>query len=252
MKITASGTTHVGLRREANEDHFLVDPERGLFAVADGMGGHAAGEVASRLAIETLATALSPGMAPEEAIPREQILTDGFQAANRRIGEEIRVREDLRGMGTTLVAAHYLGDHLVVAHVGDSRAYLIRKSKIVRLTRDHSWVNDQVQLGILSEEEAQRHPFRNVITRALGSNGPMPVDTVTITPEDGDEVLLCSDGLNGMVSDQVILERTVTEGDNLEAATRSLVDAANQAGGEDNITVVLLRFTREMDQSAQS
>jgi protein phosphatase len=252
MNITACGTTHVGLRRDANEDHYLVDLDRRLFAVADGMGGHAAGEVASRLAIDTLATALSPGAESEEAIPREQILTDGFQAANRRIGEEIRNREDLRGMGTTLVAAHYQGDHLVVAHVGDSRAYLIRQDKIVRLTRDHSWVNDQVQLGILSEEEAQRHPFRNVITRALGSNGPMPVDTVTITPENGDRVLLCSDGLNGMVSDQDIFDRTVAEGDDLEAATRSLVEAANQAGGEDNITVVLLRFAREADRSAES
>jgi protein phosphatase len=241
MKLASHGLTDVGLRREANEDAYLVDVERGLFAVADGMGGHAAGEVASRLAIETLASGLESGASDSEEEMRRS-LTAVIQAANERIAREIRARESLRGMGTTVVAALCRGTRLVVAHVGDSRAYLVRDGLIERLTRDHSWVNEQVQMGILSEEEAQRHPFRNVITRALGSAEPVAVDTVSRALKGGDILLLCSDGLNGLVLDEVILERVLAASGDLEKAARSLVDAANAAGGDDNVTVVLLRL----------
>jgi protein phosphatase len=247
MRLAAEACTHVGLRREANEDAYLVDLERGLVAVADGMGGHAAGEVASRLAIETLQSSLeatAAGDGPEEA---EQALVRAIQAANQRIAEEIQTRDSLRGMGTTLVAALCHGEHLVVAHVGDSRAYLVRSKTIERLTTDHSWVNEQVQLGILSEEEAHRHPFRNVITRALGSADPVAVDAMRRTLREGDTLLLCSDGLNGLVADEVILERVLAAGDDLDRAARSLVDEANAAGGDDNVTVVLLSLRGESE-----
>jgi protein phosphatase len=246
MKLASQGLTDVGLRREANEDAYLVDPGRGLFAVADGMGGHAAGEVASRLAIETLATSLAPDEFPDSEEAMRDALVVAIQAANERIAQEIRAREALRGMGTTVVAALCRGSRLVVAHVGDSRAYLVRDGAIERLTRDHSWVNEQVQMGILSEEEAQRHPFRNVITRALGSAEPVNVDTVTRSLKHGDILLLCSDGLNGLVLDDAILEHVLASPGDLEKAARSLVDAANAAGGDDNVTVVLLR----LDQGA--
>jgi protein phosphatase len=242
MGIHAFGLSDVGRRRQANEDSFLVDPERGLFAVADGMGGHAAGEVASRLAIEAVSDSIDAG-GDDVWRDAESLLAaaqGAVQAANQKIAEAISSSVQLRGMGTTLVAALSRGEDLVVAHVGDSRAYLLRGGTIRRLTRDHSWVNEQVQLGVLSEEEASRHPFRNVITRALGGSEPVPVDAVATSLEEGDMVLLCTDGLNGMVSDSDILGLVQTAGDDLEGAVTRLVAAANTAGGEDNVTVVLL------------
>ncbi len=243
MKPLAFGLTDVGRRREKNEDAFFLDTVLGFYAVADGMGGHAAGEVASHLAIETLGEAMrregwDPGHATyEEGAER---LQEAIAEANRRICESIVDHDERRGMGTTLVALVALDHRAIIAHVGDSRAYLIREGQIHRLTSDHSWVNEQVKLGLLTDDDAQRHPMRNIVTRALGSRAEVAIDLSIETLAPGDTFLLCSDGLNTMLSDPEIHEILTRHGGDPEAACQALVSAANARGGEDNVTVIVL------------
>ncbi len=244
MKPAAFGLTAVGRRREKNEDAFLVDPGMRLFAVADGMGGHAAGEIASRIAVDTLEDAMrGHGFDPEAAGAQDasRVLEASIAEANRRICDSIQFHDEQRGMGTTLVALVALPDKAVLAHVGDSRAYLVRRGKLSRLTSDHSWVNEQVKLGLLTDDDAQRHPMRNIVTRALGSRPDVAMDLLVQDAVSGDVFLLCSDGLNTMLTDaeiRAILERNTGRP---EAACRALVEAANSRGGEDNVTVVVVQ-----------
>jgi protein phosphatase len=244
MKITAFGLTDVGRRRDSNEDDFLLEPARGVYAVADGMGGHAAGEIASHLAIETLQEVLtrqnnaSRGMSVDDATVW---LRDAVVEANRRICDSIRLHEERRGMGTTVVALVHSGQDAVVGHVGDSRLYLLRGNELLRMTSDHSWVNEQVKLGLMNDDTAQRHPMRNIVTRALGSRPDVLVDLTSIQVEPGDVFLLCSDGLNTMLSDDQIHTTLVGKRQDPEAACRALVEEANRHGGEDNVTVVVAR-----------
>ena len=245
MTLKAFAVSDVGRRRESNEDSFLMEQGHGLFAVADGMGGHAAGEIASRLAIETLKEALqrdAPDRSVANADDASTWLRDAVVEANRRIWESIRLHEERRGMGTTVVVLLRTGDDAVIGHVGDSRIYLLRGGTLHRMTSDHSWVNEQVKLGLLSDDEAQRHPMRNIVTRALGSRPEVIVDLVTAGVLPGDVFVLCSDGLNTMLSDDEIREILEAHREDPEAAGTSLVDAANQRGGEDNVTVVVIRF----------
>jgi serine/threonine protein phosphatase PrpC len=241
MKLMSFGLSDVGRRRETNEDDFLIEPARGVYAVADGMGGHAAGEVASRMAIETLREVLAPGgadgrMTLEEAA---ESLRGAVIEANRRICDSIRIHEDRRGMGTTVVAMIRSGDDAIVGHVGDSRMYLLRGAELLRMTSDHSWVNEQVKLGLLNDDAAQRHPMRNIVTRALGSRPDVLVDLSTVEIKSGDVFLLCSDGLNTMLSDEEIRTELSRNRHDPEAACQALVEAANRRGGEDNVTVVV-------------
>jgi PPM family protein phosphatase len=243
MRWAAHGLTDVGRRRDKNEDAFLVDPAMGLYAVADGMGGHAAGEIASKLAMEALEDSMrgsvwSPGSADTDDAARR--LENAVQEANRRICDSIRIHDERRGMGTTLVALLAAGQKAVLAHVGDSRAYLVRGGSLVRLTSDHSWVNEQVKLGYLSDEDAQRHPMRNIVTRALGSRPEVATDRTVEDMLPGDIYLLCSDGLNSMLSDSEIQTLVVRHRGEPESACRALVAAANACGGEDNVTVVVV------------
>ena len=243
MSARAFGLTDVGLRRENNQDQLLVDAERGVFAVADGMGGHAAGEVASHIAIEALADASeNEGFASAEMTAEEagHKLQEAFIEGNRRICQSVTTRGEWRGMGTTIVAMVNLGDRAVIGHVGDSRAYLLRDDRLVRLTNDHSWVSEQVRLGLLTEEEADRHPMRNIITRALGNREDLDVDVAEQSVVPGDVFLLCSDGLNTMLTDDEIRQILSGHASEPEEACRALVDAANARGGEDNVTVVVL------------
>jgi protein phosphatase len=240
----AYGLTDVGRRREANEDQFLVDAGLGLYAVADGMGGHAAGEVASQLAIQTLADTLrETGWTGDETDcdAAQQSLNEAVRKANQRICETVLAREEWRGMGTTVVALLMCGENAVIAHVGDSRAYMLRGGDFRRLTSDHSWVNEQVRLGLLTDDDAQRHPMRNIVTRALGNRMDVAVDFTNEPMRDGDVILLCSDGLNTMLSDDEIRATLASHEGNPEEACRALVDAANDRGGEDNTTVIVLR-----------
>jgi serine/threonine protein phosphatase PrpC len=232
--------THAGRKRRRNEDDYVVEPP--LFAVADGMGGAQAGEVASRLATE----ALREFHAPDD-LDGEGRLTAIIQEANRRIYDRAQSDAHASGMGTTVTAALVAAGGVTIGHVGDSRAYRIRGSELEQLTQDHSLVADLVRSGRLTAEEAESHPQRSVITRALGTDREVDVDTMTIEAEPGDVFLICSDGLTTMVGDDAILD-AVQESRDLEAAANALVKMANREGGEDNVTVVL--FTVEADGGA--
>jgi protein phosphatase len=249
MDVKAIGLTHVGRQRQHNEDTCLVHLETGLFLVADGMGGHAAGEIASRIAADSIAEFVAHTVQEEGTWPHNyddrytratNRLVAALKIANTRVLEAMRKDARLRGMGTTVVAALFDGSIASLAHVGDSRAYLVRDNQMSRLTNDHSWVFEQVAAGMLTEAEAERHPLRNVITRALGGALTVVPDASEIECRSGDRFLLCSDGLTGMVPEDEIL-RLVVEHDDLEEACQSLIDFANERGGYDNITALLVR-----------
>jgi protein phosphatase len=245
MKVKSFGLTDVGRRRESNQDTLLVAPELGLFAVADGMGGHAAGEVASHIAIEALSETLAEHAKNETTDPRElaERLEGALVEGNQRICDSVVARGEWRGMGTTIVALITAGDRAVIGHVGDSRAYLLRAGALERLTVDHSWVSEQVRMGLMTDEEAHRHPMRNIVTRALGNRPSLDVDLREAVARPSDVFILCSDGLNSMLTDDEILAAVAPCADSPETACRALVDHANAKGGEDNITVIVCRVT---------
>jgi serine/threonine protein phosphatase PrpC len=246
MRISdTAGFTDPGRKRRRNEDSFVIDPP--LFAVADGMGGAQAGEVASRLA----AAAFREFHDVDDLDPEERLAAI-IQEANRRIYERAAGDVQVSGMGTTITAALVGGDALVIGHVGDSRAYRLRSGRFDQLTDDHSLVADLVRSGRLTPEEADAHPQRSVITRALGTDREVDVDTFVVPVEAGDVFLLCSDGLTTMIEDDEIRDLLSATRD-LEQAGKGLVKAANKAGGEDNITVVLFRLaegTSDLEQTA--
>ncbi|HEY2355687.1 MAG TPA: Stp1/IreP family PP2C-type Ser/Thr phosphatase [Gaiellaceae bacterium] len=223
-----------GLRRRRNEDNYVVAPP--LFAVADGVGGAQAGEVASQLAASTLEAGTSEELG---ALERVEAL---IQEANRRIFDRASTDPSASGMGTTMTVALVEDMNVVIGHVGDSRAYLVRGDSMEQLTEDHSLVNELVKSGKLSEAEAQIHPQRNVIMRVVGTDPDVDVDVFTIEAEDGDVFLLCSDGLSDMVEDIDILDLVDRNRGDLEKAVRALVQFANKEGGEDNITAVAFRI----------
>ena len=225
--------TDTGRQRRANEDaYFARSP---LFAVADGMGGAQAGEVASQMAV----AALEPGL-PDGPGTAEQRLAALVQEANSQIHALSQSDEGAAGMGTTLTAAYVDGERLALAHVGDSRAYRLRGSELELLSSDHSLVEELVRRGELTHEEADRHPQRSIITRALGPEDEVEVDHESWPAEAGDVYLLCSDGLTAMVAETRVAE-IMRDARSLQAAARALVDEANAAGGKDNITVVLVK-----------
>jgi PPM family protein phosphatase len=222
--------TDTGRKRRRNEDAYVCEPP--LFAIADGMGGAQAGEVASRLA----AAALRESGA--KTLGGERRISDLIQEANRRVYDRSSTDPNTSGMGTTITVALVENDSVAFGHVGDSRAYLIRDGRMEQVTEDHSLVNELLKSGKLSREEAESHPQRSVITRALGTDPDVDVDTFTIAAEVGDVFLLCSDGLTDMVGEGEILELVERNRDDLNRALKSLVKAANRSGGDDNITVV--------------
>ena len=252
MQASAAGLTDVGLQRDHNEDTFVIVPEQNLFIVADGMGGHQAGDVASKLATESVAnffelSASDDATWPFEIDPNlsddENRLATAVRVANRAIFQQSLQRQECRGMGTTIVGALFNPDagKLYMGHVGDSRGYRIRAGAIEQLTRDHSLVNDYKQaMPELSPEEADELP-KNVITRALGMQPQVVVDLLSDEPAPGDLYLLCSDGLSGMLDHDEILA-VVSESEGIENAVQALVTRANENGGEDNVTVVLVRI----------
>jgi PPM family protein phosphatase len=253
MRFSHAGTSDVGRKRNHNEDAFLLLPEEQLYCVADGMGGHACGEVAARIAVEEMAEffrltgrdddATWPFKPEPVRAPDENRLLTGVKLANLRIHERARADQRLHGMGTTLVAASFPRDGraVILGHVGDSRAYLVRGGAIRQLTEDHSLLNDFKKTRALTPEEIQAFPHKNVIVRALGMKELVEVDVNREELQDGDVVLLCSDGLSGMVPDARIAEIVrATHGD-LRRAGAALVAAANDAGGADNVTCVLVQ-----------
>ena len=226
-----------GRRRRRNEDNYVVAPP--LFAVADGMGGAQAGEVASQLAASALEAGGSDGLEGTTAIDAL------IQEANRRIYDRASTDPTASGMGTTMTVALVEGMSVAIGHVGDSRAYLVRGEHMEQLTEDHSLVNELLKTGKLSEEEAQIHPQRSVITRAVGTDPDVDIDGFTIEAEEGDVFLICSDGLSDMVEDEEILELVHANREDLDKAVKALVAAANRGGGEDNITAVAFQISSE-------
>jgi protein phosphatase len=251
LRIEVAGETNVGMKRNHNEDNFSILEENGLYIVADGMGGHASGEVASQMAVDALKEFFAATeQDPERTWPykmdrskgyEENRLITGIKLANLRIYESAQRDARQRGMGTTLVSLFAVEDGVYVAHVGDSRSYRIRDGKLEQLTEDHSLLNDYIKMKRLTPEEIANFPHKNVIVRALGMKDTVKVDTRFETPREGDTYLLCSDGLSGPVSDEELLEITLAAPDLKTAGTR-LIERANQNGGPDNITVVLARW----------
>ena len=222
--------TDTGRKRRRNEDAYVCEPP--LFAIADGMGGAQAGEVASRLAAAALKER------GPEALAGEQRIVELIQAANRRVYDRSSTDPNTSGMGTTMTVALVEDGRVAFGHVGDSRAYLIREGRMEQLTEDHSLVNELMKSGKLSREEAETHPQRSVITRALGTDPDVDVDTFSVSAQTGDLFLLCSDGLTDMVSEDAILGVVEHHRDDIDGALRALVKEAYRGGGEDNITVV--------------
>ncbi len=252
MKIKFAGASDVGKVRHHNEDSYAIDPERNLMLVCDGMGGHAAGEVASRIGIETVTKFFSEHDLklfesesfgyPEAITPVGKLLAGAIGVANQRIIEHGRSVPGQTGMGTTVVACHFDEGVVSICHVGDSRAYLIREQNIRRVTVDHSWVSELMEKHNLTEEEAEAQVNKNVITRALGTKPQIRVDISQIRFIKNDIFLICSDGLTGMVSDGDILKASIQHGDNIDALVADLINRANGAGGVDNVTVCAARI----------
>lgn len=250
MKIHSFGITDVGLKRSHNEDNFFRSDELGIYLVADGMGGHAAGEVASNTAIQAIgefferhsrdASLTWPFGYDSRFSAMANALINGIRLANQRLYSLQQDRPELSGMGTTIASLAACETEATLAHVGDSRVYRQRRGEFELLTTDHSWVNEQLQKNIITADEARNHRYRNVITRALGNRLDLEIDVRLETLEPGDTYLICSDGLSGMLTDEELQEVLQTLPD-LREATNKLVAMANEAGGHDNITVIVAR-----------
>jgi len=269
VEVRACGMSDVGRARAHNEDCFEIDPELRLYLVADGMGGHRFGEVAARVAVESIREFVAATAGSDDTWPfvydtrlhrHSNLLRHAVSQAHHRVLHAIRDDRRLYGMGTTVVGVYLDGEVAAIAHVGDSRAYLFRGGRLELLTEDHTWVNEQVVAGHLSERQARKHPLKNVVTRALGGEREVRVDVREVTVAPGDLYLLCSDGLTTMLDDREIAELArgaAGEGagepsgeagpspdDRLEGLCRALVERANARGGHDNVTVVALEVTR--------
>lgn len=251
MRVSSASATDKGLRRSTNEDCLSVREDLSLFVVADGMGGHAAGEVASAAVVEGIVAfvettrAISPDQTwPLPFDPTQSAnvnrLRAGFQMGNRRLADRIAASSKLQGMATTAVAVLIDGDTATVAHVGDSRLYRLRDGRLDRLTRDHSWVEEQIRAGALSEVAARQHPWRNIVTRALSGSGDLDVEVREVTVEPGDRLLLCSDGVFAVLTDAEISEVLGREAA-LDDLCHTLIRAVNDGGGPDNVTTVVLK-----------
>ena len=251
-KISVEAMTDVGRTRKGNEDAHAVKHELNLYVVADGMGGHAAGEVASKIAVESIEEFITLTSGNEEITwpfgLDETISYDGnrlktaIRHANGKVLEATRETAELEGMATTVAAILVDGDVANLAHVGDSRIYRWNEGEMTLLTSDHSWVNEQIQTGVISPDQARSHPLRNVVTRALGGRADLLVDVQALTMIPGDVLLICSDGLTTMIPDDDISAILGRADGDITRAARELVDEANDRGGEDNITVVLLKY----------
>jgi len=252
MRILCEARSDVGRKRKGNEDSLFLNPDHRLYVVADGMGGHAAGEVASRVAVDAINefVTLTGGnqeitwpFGLDDSISYEgNRLKTAIRQANRKVLEATRESAEYEGMATTVAAVLVDGDVANLAHVGDSRIYLWSGERILLLTSDHSWVNEQIQSGVISPEQARSHPLRNVVTRALGGRADLVVDVQSRQMAAGDVLLLCSDGLTTMIGDEDIARILGEAGGDIGRAATTLVAEANERGGEDNITVVLLKF----------
>ncbi len=251
MKLVAQGLSDVGRKRDHNEDSLLIDEELGLYVIADGMGGHAGGATASRLAVETIQSRLRDARSARadlfredqslEESPLRELLREAVEDACHSIYAVGQANPALAGMGTTVTAALAAGSNVLVAHVGDSRMYVARNGRLYQVSEDHSFVNEQLKAGIISAEEARNSRHKNVITRSVGFEPDVEVDLMGLEVEPGDRLVVCCDGLSNMLADEEILG--IVEEATLESAPRRLVELANQRGGDDNISVIVVHAT---------
>ena len=252
MRLTSAGRTHVGMKRAHNEDSLRLFREENLFIVADGMGGHASGEVASQMSVETLAEFFRATSENDEVTwpykmdkgrkYEENRVVTGVKLSNRKIFEAASRDAKLKGMGTTIVVLFFVNGGSYVGHVGDSRVYRHRGATLTQLTEDHSLLNDYIKMKNLTPEEIEAFPHKNVIVRALGMKETVQVDVLHEVPQSGDVYLLCSDGLSGMVTDEQMAQILNDADGDLDKKCERLIDAANANGGTDNITVILVRY----------
>jgi protein phosphatase len=240
VHITCAGRTDVGVIRSGNEDNYLMIPDRGIFLVADGMGGHAAGEVASEMAVRFITRELGSlrGLSDDEVSERMRM---AIRSANSAIFQRTLTEQDKRGMGTTVTALALYEARFLVGQVGDSRAYLMRGGKLVQITKDHSYVQEQVDAGYLTPEQARSHPYSNVITRCVGANADVMPDIYVGAVRRSDIFLLASDGLSGMLEDYELAE-VLSTGEPPQRMVDVLIASANQHGGLDNITAIVVRI----------
>lgn len=255
MKVHAVGQTNVGMKRTHNEDSYILVEDQNLFVVADGMGGHASGEVASQMTVENLAKFFKettdnheitwPFKEEKGLRYDENRLVTAIKLANLRIFESSSNEARYRGMGTTVVGGLFSNGTVYIAHVGDSRGYRFRAGALEQITEDHSLLNDYIRANKLTPEEIEAFPHKNVIVRALGMKDTVQVDISRLEPVAGDIFLLCSDGLSGPVSDPEMQEILAASPEDLDAAATALINRANDNGGPDNITVVLAKVTDE-------
>lgn len=243
MRLRTGAATDVGLKRNQNQDSLAEVPELGLFLVADGMGGHRGGEIASSMAVQSIPEAIRQKRTQADWEPRAALI-EAFHHANERIFEKAKEQPELRGMGTTATALLFSeGRQLLIGNVGDSRCYFLRPHAIWQATRDHSLVAEKIRAGLITREQARTDRLKNVITRSVGFEATVEPDIFEMTVSPGDVLLLCSDGLSGLLQDSEILERIqddVFEAHNPSIAVKGLIQAANSRGGEDNITAVIV------------
>jgi protein phosphatase len=240
MRFTCAGNTDVGVVRSGNEDNLLVDHQKGVFIVADGMGGHAAGEIASDMAVGIIARKVEGIRSQSDERACEQI-GEAIRAANAAIFDRTLAEQDKRGMGTTVTVLVLFARKYLIGQVGDSRAYLLRNGQLSQITKDHSYVQEQVDAGLLTPEQARTHPYSNVITRCVGANEEVVPDIYYGAIRSGDIILLASDGLTGMLGDDQLLEILQSEGGPDTWVDQMIADA-NRRGGLDNITAVVVRI----------
>ncbi|TVQ80676.1 MAG: Stp1/IreP family PP2C-type Ser/Thr phosphatase [Bradymonadales bacterium] len=237
MNLRSCAISDVGRKRQKNEDSYLINDELRLFIVADGMGGHAGGEYASRIAITTIEESFKTASTEQLNFP-EKLIESAIVEAGGKIVQKAEEDRALRGMGTTVVALCFSDKKAILGHVGDSRAYLFRDGILEQLTEDHSLVNEQVKSGLISAEEARNHQFKNIITRSLGVTAEVEVDLISKKLKAGDVILLCSDGLSNLV-ELSEMEKELRDRETV-LATKAMVDLANKRGGDDNITTIVV------------
>lgn len=247
MRIVSAGGTDIGRKRKANQDSFLMEPEKSVYVVADGMGGHAGGETASKLTVETVVQSILTDKASHLGSEPGDLVMGAIHRANTAVFSTAEKNKNLAGMGTTVVTMYFDGGKIFVGHVGDSRVYLARKGQIWQLTRDHSLVNEKLKAGIITREQMKRDKSRNVITRSVGFESSVLVDIYQKELQPGDLYLACSDGLSGMVEDREMLQvidELAWEKEDLQPLVKKLLEKANEHGGDDNITCVVARVDR--------
>lgn len=247
MKITSAGNTNIGRKRKVNQDSFLMEPKARLFVVADGMGGHAGGETASKLTVETVIQSILADQASRLNSEPQDLVMGAVHRANTAVFSTAEKDKGLTGMGTTVVTMFFSADKLFVGHVGDSRVYMAKRGQIWQITKDHSLVNEKLKAGIITREQMKRDKSRNVITRSVGFESSVLVDVYQKEISPGELYFACSDGLSGMVEDRemlAVIDELGWDTDDLTPLVNKLIEKANEHGGDDNVTVVVARVDK--------